>query len=57
MINGQNFFHQPEKSFLRKHDGIRKIATSQGDYYKTGCLLDHNYFKDYYNFNLILPEF
>ena len=27
---------------------IRKIATGQGDDYTTGCLLDYNYFKNYY---------
>ena len=24
------------------------MVASQGDDYTTGCLLDHNYFKDYY---------
>ena len=26
----------------------KKIATGQGDDYTTGCLLDYNYFKNYY---------
>ena len=26
---------------------IRQITTGQGDDYKTGCLLDYNYFKEY----------
>ena len=30
-----------------RYDSIRKIATGQGDDYKTGCLLDYNYFKNY----------
>ena len=30
------------------HDNIRKIATSQGDDYTNGCLLDYPYFKNYY---------
>ena len=28
---------------------IIKTATGQGDDYTTGCLLDYQYFKDYYN--------
>ena len=27
---------------------FKKIATGQGDDYTTGCLLDCNYFKEYY---------
>ena len=27
---------------------IQKIATGQGDDYTTGCLLDYDYFKNYY---------
>ena len=30
------------------YDNIREIATSQGDDYTTGCLLDYLYFKKYY---------
>ena len=48
MINGRNFFDQPIKNDLKKYDNIRKIATGQGDDYKTGCLLDYSYFKNYY---------
>ena len=48
MIDGQNFFDQPVKSDMRTYDHIRKIATSQGDDYTTGCLLDYPYFKDHY---------
>ena len=31
-----------------KTDQIRKTATGQGDDYTTGCLLDYQYFRDYY---------
>ena len=48
MIDGQNFFDQPVKHKLMTYDSIRKIATGQGDDYITGCLLDYNYFKNYY---------
>ena len=49
MIDGQNFFDQPVKNNLRTYPkNIRKIATGQGDDYTTGCLLDYNYFKNYY---------
>ena len=33
---------------MRTYDNIRKIATGQGDDYTTGCLLDYNYFNNYY---------
>ena len=28
---------------------FRRIATGQGDYNTTGCLLDYDYFRNYYN--------
>ena len=34
---------------VKQYDEIRKTATGQGDYYKTGCLLDYHYFKDHYS--------
>ena len=43
------FFDQPVKSSIKTPDSIWKIETGQGDNYITGCLLDHNYFKNYYN--------
>ena len=48
MIDGQSFFGQLVKSNLRTCDIIRKIAFGQGDNYTTGCLLDYNYFGNYY---------
>ena len=45
MIDGRNFFYQPIKNDLKTYDNITKIATSQGDDYPTGCLLDYPYFK------------
>ena len=48
MINGQNFLDQLVKNYLRTYDNIQKIAIGQGDYYTTDCLLDYNYFNDYY---------
>ena len=48
MINGQNFLNQPVKNNLITYDNIWKIATSQEDDYTTGCLLDYNYFNNYY---------
>ena len=44
----KTFFDQQGKSHKRTYDNIRKIATSKGDEYTTGCLLDYPYFKDYY---------
>ena len=48
MIDEQNLFDQPVKNNLRTYDNIRKIATGQGDDYSTSCLLDYNYFNNYY---------
>ena len=48
MINGGNFFDQPIKNNKVTYENIRKIATGQGDTYRTGCLLDYPYFMDTY---------
>ena len=48
MIDGRNFFDQPVKNNFITCDNIRKITTSQGDHYTTSCLLDYNYFINYY---------
>ena len=53
MIDEQSLFDQPVKNDLITYDNIRKIATVQGDDYTTGCLLDHNYFKNYYKMIVI----
>ena len=49
LIDGRNFYDQPINDMIKQYDGIRKIATGQGDDYTTGCLLDYQYFKDHYN--------
>ena len=46
-IDGKNFFNQPVKNDLITYENIGKIASGQGDDYKTGCLLDYNNFKNY----------
>ena len=43
-IDGKNFFDQLKKDDKITYENIRKIATSQGDDYTTGCLLDYAYF-------------
>ena len=48
MIDGKNVFDQPINSNLKTYENIRKIATGQGDDYKTICLLDYSYFNNYY---------
>ena len=40
MINGEQFFDQPIKNNKVTYEN-RKIATGQGDDYKTGCLLNY----------------
>ena len=48
MIDVRNFFDQPINSMNKTYENIRKIATGQGDYYTTGCLLNYTYFKKNY---------
>ena len=48
MIDGRNFFDQPIKIDLKTYNNIKKLATGQGDDYKTGCLLEYPYFKKCY---------
>ena len=48
MIDGKNYFDQPVKNSMTRYDNIRKIVTGQGDHYTTACLLDYNYFNNYY---------
>ena len=47
MSDGKNFFDQPIVNDKITYQN-KKIATSQGDDYTTGCLLDYAYFKNYY---------
>ena len=55
LIDGRNFYDQPISDRIRKYDEIRKITTGKRDDYITGCLLDYQYFKDYYQ--LIAVDF
>ena len=48
MIDGRNFSNQPVKNDVIAYDNIGKIATGQGGDYTTGCLLDYDYFNNYY---------
>ena len=46
MMDGKTFFDQPVKNNLRTYDGIRKIATDQGDDDTTSFLPDYNFFQE-----------
>ena len=48
MIDGRNFFDQPEISMNKTYENIRKIATGKSDDYTTGCFLDYPNFKENY---------
>ena len=48
MIDRKNFSDKPVKNEKVTYENIRKITTSRGDDYATGCLLDYNFFKKYY---------
>ena len=47
MTDGKNIFDQPVNNMIKTYENIRKITTSQGDDYTTGCLLDYTYLKKY----------
>ena len=53
MIDGRNLFYWPVKNDLRRYDNIQQISTGQGDDYTTSCLLDYNYFKEYFKMIVI----
>ena len=53
MIDGKNFFDQTVKISIKTHGKIQKITTGQGDGYKTGCLLNYNYFNKHYQMTTI----
>ena len=48
IIDGKSFIDQPINNHLKTYTNIRKIATSKGDDYMTGCLLDYSYFEENY---------
>ena len=42
------FFNQLVKNDERTHDNNKKIKAGPGSDYRTGCLMDYIYFKNYY---------
>ena len=52
MIDGKNIFNRPGENKKITFENIRKIATSQGDDYTTGCLLGYLYFKENYKMKI-----
>ena len=48
MIDGKKL-----RNNLIRYDSIRKIATGKGDNQTTGCLLDYNYFNNFYKMIVI----
>ena len=47
LIDEKNVFDQPIKNNKRTYDGVRKLATDQGDDYSPCCLLDYLCYKNY----------
>ena len=47
LLMEKKLFDQPIKKGSVTYENFWKIATGQDDY-TTGCLLDYNYFKNYY---------
>ena len=54
MIDGMNFYDQPNDDLIKQYDEVRKLLTGQGNDYGTGCLLNYAYFKD--NYRLIVID-
>ena len=48
VIDERKRFNQPVKNDLTTYENLWKLAAGQGDDYTTVCLLDDNYFKNYY---------
>ena len=48
LIDSRNFYVQPVNDQIKMYDKFRKTATGKGDDYKTGGLLDYQYFKVHY---------
>ena len=44
----ENPFWLASKNDLKTYENVWKMATGQGDDYRTSCLLDYDYFKEYY---------
>ena len=38
LIDGRNFYDQPNNDIIKQYDEIRKVSTGYGDDYTTGCL-------------------
>ena len=47
-VETNNIFDQLVENNLITYDNIRNIAIGQRDDYTAGCLLDYNYFNNYY---------
>ena len=48
IINGKNFYDQPNNSGIKRYREIRKLTAGQGEDYTTGYLLDYDYIKNHY---------
>ena len=46
MIDGQTFFDQPVKNYMKAYYNIKIITIVQRYDYIKGCLLDYFYFKE-----------
>ena len=43
LIDRRNFDDQPINDIIKQYDEVRKVSTSYGEDYATGCLLDYVY--------------
>ena len=54
LIDGRNFYDQPNNDLIKQYGEVRKVSAGQGDDYTTGFLLNYAYFKD--NYRLIAVD-
>ena len=48
MMDGQKIYNQSARNDIRRYGNIKRTSAGQGDDYRTDCLLDYPYFKEYY---------
>ena len=53
LIDGRNFYNQPNDDLIKQYDQIKKVAIGQGDDYTTGHLLDYAFVKINYKLTTV----
>ena len=53
IINKKNFYTKTNEAHIKRYEEIRKLTTGQDEAYRTGCLLDYKYIKNYYRLTAV----